>query len=1296
MKSFLSHFRQLDRQAVAKRQPKLADEIDRQKLNANLMMTQAKKWNQTIYALLASGSIWSIVFWLLTAPAVAGPTCSAAGGTVGSNLFINNGSFGTGSNTPGTTGAPLPAGRTTYTPATYGGNAPQDGQYSIVNQLNQTTFNYWFNPVYGHTTGAVNDQMMVINAAFTPGTFYTETLTVPANQTIEFGVWVLNLPNPNLPAWASYAGGTVGNPNASGSNIKPNISLVVNRVGVDDNNNGVIDEPGEGQVIATTGDIPFTSSPTWAYYGSLISTGNATTIEYRLVNNAPGGTGNDLAIDDVLVTTCTLPSGNITGTLYRDQNTNNAYNSGTDLTLPANIAVDLKNSTGGLVATAYTNASGGYSFTNVPAGSNYTIQVALTDSDIPSGATATANPSGTNTTGIQTGITVTAGATLANQNFGFSPILSISGTVFEDPNYGGGAGRPLSTAGTSPRDGATVELYNSAGNYVTSTATTSGGKYSFSGMAAGNYFVRVVNSTVTSSRPGSVNTLTPVQTFRTIASSGNPVNDPNRVGGEKPAVADTGAAAAGAKLNTSNFSFATAGGNATNGGQAESVSPVTVSTSPLSSIDFGYNFDTIVNTNNSGQGSLRQFINNSNALTNTGLAQVGQTAGKEVSIFMIPDGNAHPGLQAGLTSQLAGGVAIIQPTSALPAITDTDTIINGATQTSNIGNSNSGSYGFVGAVGTGLDGRENTGDEPSLNGINKPEVAIKGANNIPIGLDLVGNNETVQNMAIYGFGQGTGPYAADVVARGTGITIDHNAIGTTADTLADPGAGVRSGGSHIYLATNSNSTIANNLIVFAFQRGIFSSEESTLTVNIQGNEIRANNGEGSYAGGGIEFTSFAGVFGGPSNGTISPQGSIVGNYIADNDPNQLGGKDNGIEFGGNTGATVLVKDNTITGNSSGISLYSLKYPVPHTNSITIQNNVLKNNYDSGVNISNNQGITITQNSIYNNIGLGIQLGAGANDGAYNTTSSSGSSANIPGNQAIDYPVITSSKLVAGTLTVKGFVGNVTTGSSTFGNTKLEFFIADNTLADQNGEVILGDGKSKPHGEGRTYIGNCNADANGMFTCSFANASTVGLTDPKNITATTTNGAGYTSQFSATPPAGAKLMLVKRITAINGITTGFKTFVDNPDTTNDNNCNWPTATGTAGACTNTYTLGAINGGTVKPGDEIEYTIYYLNAGDSDATPARVCDALNPKLTFSPQGGNGIGLSQAGGAISALTNATDSDKGQLTTPALATNCNFKDNNSSTEVVAVDVAPVSGAISGATPNTSYGLIRFKTTVK
>ncbi len=330
--------------------------------------------------------------------------CSVAGGIRGTNLFANDGNFGTGSSTPSTSTS-LPPGRTNYNFQAYGSLSPTDGSYAIVNQLTLNTYSgNWHNTV-GHTTGTVSDQMMVVNAAATPGTFYTETLTVPANQNIEFSAWILNLLKP--------------------AGIKPNISFVINRIGVDDNNNGVIDEPGEGQVITNSGPIPETTTPTWVNYGAIINTGNSTQIEYRLVNNAPGGNGNDLVLDDLFAAPCSpMPQGNITGTLYRDTNNNNIYNSGTDATMPANIAVNLKSATGAIVATAYTDASGNYNFTNVPTGNNYTIEVALADTDIPNGVTATANPTGANTTGQQSGITVTNGATLANQNFGFRKPIS--------------------------------------------------------------------------------------------------------------------------------------------------------------------------------------------------------------------------------------------------------------------------------------------------------------------------------------------------------------------------------------------------------------------------------------------------------------------------------------------------------------------------------------------------------------------------------------------------------------------------------------------------------------------------------------------------------------------------------------------------------------------------------------------------------------------------------------------------------------------------------------------------------
>ncbi|NJM52406.1 MAG: DUF11 domain-containing protein, partial [Blastocatellia bacterium] len=189
--------------------------------------------------------------------------------------------------------------------------------------------------------------------------------------------------------------------------------------------------------------------------------------------------------------------------------------------------------------------------------------------------------------------------------------FNISGKVFEDFNYGGGAGRNLTNSGGAVRQNAQVELYNSAGNFVTSTLTNVTGDYSFTNLSAGNYTVRVVNSSVTSSRPGSVSGLIPVQTFRTDASSGAATDDVHRVGGETPNLVDAGNGSTTlAALTTSTTT-------------AQSISPVTIGTAHITGADFGFNFSTIVNRNDSGQGSLRQFILNSNALTNSGLNQSG-------------------------------------------------------------------------------------------------------------------------------------------------------------------------------------------------------------------------------------------------------------------------------------------------------------------------------------------------------------------------------------------------------------------------------------------------------------------------------------------------------------------------------------------------------------------------------------------------------------------------------------------------------------------------------------------------
>jgi Right handed beta helix region/SdrD B-like domain len=865
---------------------------------------------------------------------------------------------------------------------------------------------------------------------------------------------------------------------------------------------------------------------------------------------------------------------------------------------------------------------------------------------------------------------------------------SISGTVFEDQNYGGGAGRNLATTGTAPQGGATVELYKSDGTYVSSTTTSTAvgdiGKYSFINLTAGDYKVRVVNSTVSSSRTGYVNTLRPVQTFRTDAgtTAGSVSEVIDRVGGEIPAEID-----APARTGTQTLTNL----NALTGQEVQSLAPVKVGAGSISGIDFGYNFDTIVNTNNTGQGSLRQFIDNSNALQNTGLDQVANLSGasgvtpvdpapeEEVSIFMISDGAAHAGLRSGLPNLLTSGVASIVPATALPIITDAKTSIDGRTQTVNVGNTKTGSVGYSGTVGTAA--------TASLNTVSNPEIQISNNKTISQGLNVTGNNFTARGISIYGFGNTGLDNNANILLNGSSNSIVEASIIGTASGGALNTAPATVGTRHGIAVTNSatNITIQDNAIAENGVSGIYFSETSPSTysnITIQRNDIAFNGVTDPTSGDGITLANCTSTC------------LVQNNYIHNN-------KAYGIQDYQNKDLNITA--NTINTNGSGGTETS-GIVVWGSDSTQIFQNIISDNSGDGVYLARTpfivgqplaQQIKISQNSFFDNGQLGIDLaGASANPTiGYRTgqtpyvTANDGNTGNTISNNGIDYPVITYSTLTSGSLQVKGFIGNTLTGSTKFSNAKLEFFIADNSPANQNGEVILNDGKSKSHGEGKTYIGSCDADANSQFNCTFPTAGTAGLTSATNITATARDSIGNTSEFSALPSDKASFILVKRITAVKdgvtNITTNFNTITNDPI--------WPTG----------YLVGAINGGNIKPGDEVEYTIYYLNGGENRVTQARICDRLNADLIFQPKfdtsatSDQGI-LFTKGISSQYLTNTSDIDQGFFSTSnIMPVNCNTTANstsNLSDNVVVVDAATSSNPLLG----NERGSVKFKVKIR
>jgi trimeric autotransporter adhesin len=837
--------------------------------------------------------------------------------------------------------------------------------------------------------------------------------------------------------------------------------------------------------------------------------------------------------------------------------------------------------------------------------------------------------------------------------------LTISGRVFEDINYGGGPGRALSTAAGVGRNSVTVELYNPNGTFnqsvVTSTVSSNVGTYRFtlaSGAATGNYTVRVVNGTVSSSRCASSCTQIPVQTFRTNSSGG----DSNRVGGENPQLID-------APANTGTQTLAALTTSTTT---AESIATVTVTigSSNISGIDFGFNFDTIVNTKDSGQGSLRQFINNSNTLSGeASLAQANSLnslpAGSETSIFMIP------------ATSLTSGVAVITLASTLPNVTDANTRLDGSTQTTNIGDTNSGQVGTGGTVGV---------DKITLAQFNKPEVEINGS----YILTASGTGDSIANIA---FNQGC------ISVTGSNSSAIDNLIGMSA-----------------------NGTSTPTSIAFGITIG------SGSNINIKHNYVRVNNSGIRRDGNGSNLIVEANEVDVPGSGHTNTFDGIllIGSGNSDTIKNNLVKNMGGAGTELYTGALIgtLFQNNTYDHNGYYGSLASTEtmgivvYNAGTSNSITLSKNIISNNAGAGVAIMGSDGVKLTQNSFSGNGlvktgsgGLAIDLNPTSSDpNSYSSNPNPGVTPNgttgtIP-NQGMNYPILKRVTLNGTTLRLQGYIGTAaqTTASAAFGNATIEVFKANND-GNNNGKIIATDSLNVPHGEGETYLGSITADANGNFDRSITVS---GVTSTTLLTATATNTVGNTSEFSNAVITNADVQLFKRITAINGKTT-------NPN----DNTDLSTST-VLSPFPSTYPIvGANNGGKVISGDEIEYTIYFINSGGSQAQDFRICDKLNANLTFQPQfattttATQGIVFkSEPSGTVEKLTNSQDTDRGYFidpypannTTATLPSNCNLTNlsSNPSGVVVVVVVTGASNYLPGASLAGSYGYVKFKAKVK
>lgn len=181
--------------------------------------------------------------------------------------------FGSGWNA-----ASLPTGRTNYTYVSSG--SITDGEYRL--HRNSQARPEWHSS--SDHTGNSNGRMMIVNASYTPGEFYRDTIEgISPLRTYSVYLYAMNLNKAN---------------NCSGL-ILPRLQIIVESYNAD----GSFTE----LTSIISDELPVTASPVWVRLEGYFNVPpGVSAVRYRVLNNATGGCGNDVAIDDITFSECAL------------------------------------------------------------------------------------------------------------------------------------------------------------------------------------------------------------------------------------------------------------------------------------------------------------------------------------------------------------------------------------------------------------------------------------------------------------------------------------------------------------------------------------------------------------------------------------------------------------------------------------------------------------------------------------------------------------------------------------------------------------------------------------------------------------------------------------------------------------------------------------------------------------------------------------------------------------------------------------------------------------------------------
>ncbi|MCS7102873.1 MAG: right-handed parallel beta-helix repeat-containing protein [Candidatus Korarchaeum sp.] len=498
------------------------------------------------------------------------------------------------------------------------------------------------------------------------------------------------------------------------------------------------------------------------------------------------------------------------------------------------------------------------------------------------------------------------------------------------------------------------------------------------------------------------------------------------------------------------------------------------------SMDFGFSYEVIVNTRDFddaptelrfAQGSFRQFIVNSNAIT-----------GIQTSYFRVPETDS--GYIKQDTPRGTIDVWRIKLSSSLPQVTDSVNL----TARTQPGRRSLIEGSYVGC------------DRYRIPDFETPRVEIDGSGYTVFNL-------SARYAQLEGFSVYATPYAVVALGSDNRYLIRENFVGTYANGKEAFkvffGISIGKQGPPV-IYKNLSAVIKHNIIARALHYGIVVNSGNLANVTIEENWVR---------GCGTEYSVGDGI-------SLQTNGNLLLHNLIEGNGNN--GDTSVIDGGAGIELMVQVKE-----QSSGMNrllynsiLNNLRWGVSALSTYTKANltgNVISRN-GIGVVVAETSVVSMTRNCIYNNSRVGIDLDASGNPNGDDVTLNDGLLNGSEPNKGIDYPVITSALLLDDQLQVEGFIGDESLGGSPrFAGATVEVYLVRNST---KGDNLIGNNLSlkgelpRSYGEGWTYLGRLIADSNGKFSGTL-DVSDKGVDPNSLITGTSTlNG---TSEFGPNAP-----------------------------------------------------------------------------------------------------------------------------------------------------------------------------------